>query len=153
MNRFLYAIAFACVALTFSSAFADHAIIASGTEASALASDGGSVPPYAVSEQLASEGKKLYKRRCGACHSLDTNRIGPQHRDVYGRQAGLVSDYNYSKALRKLDIIWTEKTLDKWLANPTAVAKGTSMGYRLRKAGERKAIIEYLKSVSSDHVD
>tara|TARA_R100000005_G_scaffold33903_1_gene15466 strand:- start:7370 stop:7708 length:339 start_codon:yes stop_codon:yes gene_type:complete len=95
------------------------------------------------------QGEKLYDRRCGGCHSLDNNRIGPRHRGVYGSKAGSVPDFNYSKALQKLDVIWTDETLDRWLKNPTAFAEGTSMGFRLRKANEREAIIQYLKSISA----
>jgi cytochrome c len=153
MKNTSYAIALICVTLIYSSVIAADAIKPSDTEKSAMASQGDSVPPYAVSEPLAAEGEELYKRRCGACHSLDNNRIGPRHRGVYGRKAGAVTDFKYSKALKKLDVVWTDQMLDEWLANPTAFAKGTSMGYRLKKADERKAIIEYLKSLSSarDH--
>ena len=33
-------------------------------------------------------GAELYDARCGACHSLEANRVGPAHRGVYGRKAG-----------------------------------------------------------------
>ncbi|WP_417819078.1 c-type cytochrome [Tritonibacter scottomollicae] len=93
-------------------------------------------------------GKELYIRRCGACHSVDQNRVGPRHRGVYGRKAGTVPDFRYSSALKKLNLTWNEKNLDRWLANPTAVAPGTAMGFQLRDPSERKRIIGYLKSVS-----
>lgn len=137
------------VVLISSSVVAKDSVNSSGREITQVTSQGDSVPPYAVSEQLVVKGEELYKRRCGGCHSLDNNRIGPRHRDVYGRKAGTVADYKYSKALRNLDVIWTDQTLDEWLVNPTAFAKGTSMGFRLKKADERHAIIEYLKSLSS----
>lgn len=137
------------VVLISSSVVAKDSVNSSGREITQVTSQGDSVPPYAVSEQLVVKGEELYKRRCGGCHSLDNNRIGPRHRDVYGRKAGTVADYKYSKALRNLDVIWTDQTLDEWLVNPTAFAKGTSMGFRLKKADERHAIIKYLKSLSS----
>lgn len=93
-------------------------------------------------------GKQLYTRRCGACHSVDQNRVGPRHRGVFGRKAGTVPDFRYTQALKKLNLAWNEKTLDRWLAYPTAVAPGTAMGYRLNNPAERKMIIEYLKSIS-----
>ncbi|MEP2989792.1 MAG: c-type cytochrome [Parasphingorhabdus sp.] len=101
----------------------------------------------AVSNQ-AIAGKKLYQSKCGACHSLDANRVGPQHRNVFGREAATVSGFRYSKALKKLNIRWTTKNLDIWLTNPSKLAPGTSMGFRLAKASDRKAIIAYLKSAS-----
>jgi cytochrome c len=36
----------------------------------------------------AGRGRELYESRCGGCHSLDANRVGPAHRGVYGRKAG-----------------------------------------------------------------
>jgi len=93
-------------------------------------------------------GRVLYQRQCGACHSLDQNRVGPKHRGVVGRVSGVVSDYRYSPALQDLDLIWTAETLDAWLENPSQVAPGTAMGFGLRDADDRAAIIEYLESVS-----
>ncbi len=107
------------------------------------------IPASAMAATRAAlSGKELYTRRCGACHSVDQNRVGPRHRGVYGRKAGTVPDYRYTKALKKLNLTWNEKNLNRWLTNPTAVAPGTAMGFRLNKPAERKAIIEYLKSVS-----
>lgn len=100
-------------------------------------------------QTLTDRGEQLYDRRCGACHSLDQNRVGPRHRGVYGRKAGAVSDFRYSKALKELDIVWNEETLNAWLADPTAFAPGTAMGFRLKDEEERKAIIAYLKSAST----
>lgn len=134
--------------LISSSVFAKDAVNSSDPEITQVTARGDSVSPYAVSEQLVAKGEELYKRRCGGCHSLDNDRIGPRHRDVYGRKAGAVADFKYSKALRNLDVVWTDQTLNEWLVNPTAFAKGTSMGFRLKKADERTAIIEYLKSLS-----
>ena len=36
----------------------------------------------------AARGQELYESRCGGCHSLDANRVGPAHRGVYGRKSG-----------------------------------------------------------------
>ena len=102
------------------------------------------------SSELIARGEALYERRCAACHSIDQNRVGPKHRGVYGRKAGSVPDFRYSRALRDLDIIWTEETLDAWLESPTTFAPGTSMGFRLVKPEERLAVIAYLRSLSDN---
>jgi len=109
--------------------------------------EGGEASPV-FSLDLIAQGEALYDRHCTACHSLDRNRVGPKHRGVYGRSAGTVSDFRYSKALRALDIVWNEDTLDAWLKNPPAFAPGTSMGFRLNDPEKRRAIIAYLKSQS-----
>jgi cytochrome c len=96
----------------------------------------------------ATRGEALYTARCGACHSLDANRVGPRHRDVVGRRAASVADFSYTPALRRLDVTWDEASLDRWLTNPTALAPGTAMGIRVASAQERADIIAYLAANS-----
>ncbi len=91
-------------------------------------------------------GETLYQARCGACHSIDANRIGPRHRGVFGRKAGGVEDYSYSPAVAASTINWDEETLNQWLENPQAFIPGQKMGFRLTKADERHDIIAYLKT-------
>jgi cytochrome c len=82
---------------------------------------------------------------------LDANRIGPKHRGVFGRKSGTVPGFHYSAALKKLNVVWNAQTLDRWLQNPAAMARGTAMGYRLTVAQERADVIAYLKQQSSQH--
>lgn len=91
-------------------------------------------------------GATLYEARCGVCHSLDANRIGPRHRGVFGRKAGAVADFAYSPALRKSGVVWTAANLDRWLTAPTGMVKGTMMGLRVPSAQDRADIIAYLAS-------
>jgi len=94
----------------------------------------------------ANRGETIYIAKCGACHSVDQNRIGPKHRDVYGRTAGGVEDYDYSSALRDSGIIWNTAALDEWLAGPTKMAPGTRMGLALSDEQDRRDVIAYLKA-------
>ncbi|MEO1135831.1 MAG: c-type cytochrome [Pseudomonadota bacterium] len=94
------------------------------------------------------EAEQLYVRRCGACHSLDANRVGPLHRGVVGRQAGSLTDYNYSEALERATFVWDAKRLDQWLSNPESLVPGQMMGFRLSDEAERNAIIRYLEAQS-----
>ena len=94
------------------------------------------------------KGERSYKSRCTGCHSLDSNRVGPKHRGVYGRTAGAVVEFRYSQALRDSDVVWTDETLDRWLANPEALIPGQRMNYRLSDAEMRRDIIAYLKQES-----
>lgn len=123
------------VAAGVSAAPASKTEIGAGPEKPALAGD-------------SSRGAELYVRRCGACHSLDQNRIGPRHRNVFGARAGAVNDYPYSQALKNLDVVWDQNNLNRWLENPPSMAPGTRMGFRLADDQERADIIAYLKSVS-----
>ncbi|MEP3247185.1 MAG: c-type cytochrome [Sneathiella sp.] len=103
----------------------------------------------ASAEMTVLDGEKLYQRKCAACHSLDHNRIGPQHRTVFGRKAGSLSGFRYTAALKQADFIWNEETLDIWLEKPPRMLPGTSMGFSLSKPAERKAVIQYLKSLGN----
>jgi len=91
-------------------------------------------------------GKALYQG-CQACHSIDDNDLGPKHRGVVGRPAGSVADYNYSAALKNSGLTWDEATLDRWLANPSALVPGTKMYFKIDDAQARADIIAYLKEL------
>ena len=94
-------------------------------------------------------GKEAYQARCGACHSLDANRVGPMHRGVFGREAGSAAGYLYSTALLGSQIVWSDDTLDLWLANPESVIPGQRMNFRIGDARTRANIIAYLKQQSA----
>jgi len=96
----------------------------------------------------AAHGKELYESRCGGCHSLDANRIGPAHRGVYGRKAGTAPNFSYSAAVRSSGVVWSEKTLDAWLTNPQALIPGQRMNFRVSTKENRADIIAYLRQES-----
>ena len=92
-------------------------------------------------------GQQIYESRCIACHSPDANRVGPMHRGVFGRKAGSLPDYTYSKALKGTDFVWNDQTLDRWLTNPQAFVPGQKMNFKVVKPEDRADIIAYLKSL------
>jgi len=93
-------------------------------------------------------GQTLYLNTCGGCHSVDTDRIGPRHRNVVGRAVASVQGYDYSSALKKLGGIWTPDRLDKWLSGTQKMAPGSKMYLEVDDPAERRLIITYLQSVS-----
>lgn len=106
------------------------------------------VDAFAMPSADLAKAKMLYESKCGACHSLDENRIGPKHRGVVGRKVASVSDYDYSPALKKLGGVWTPERLDKWLQSPQALAPGSKMFFQVPDPAQRKAIIAYLAANS-----
>jgi cytochrome c len=96
----------------------------------------------------AGRGKELYESRCGGCHSLDANRVGPAHRGVYGRKAGTAPNFSYSTAVKSSTVVWEEKTLGAWLTNPQAVIPGQRMNFRVALPEDRADIIAYLRQQS-----
>lgn len=95
----------------------------------------------------AQRGEVLYQQKCKACHSVEDNSTGPRHKGVFGRRAGTVGDYRYSLALEDQDFTWDEKTLDAWLADPSAVVTGNLMGMSVQSSQDRRDLIAYLKTL------
>ena len=91
-------------------------------------------------------GAVLYQQRCGGCHSIDANRVGPRHRGVIGRKAGSIADYNYSPALHAANFAWDEARLNVWLQGPSRLVPGTKMFFSVPDPKERAAIIAYLRT-------
>lgn len=91
----------------------------------------------------------FFSAGCIACHSIACNRNGPKLGGVIGRRARSVSDYTeYSEAMKNSKIIWTEKTLNAYLANPAAVVPRNSMiswGFNLEDEKQRRDLIDFLK--------
>ncbi len=89
------------------------------------------------------DGKKAFNK-CKSCHSLTINKHGPSLGNIFNNKVGS-GKYKYSKAMKKSNIIWTEKTLDEFLANPKTYIKGTKMKIRGLKKTKREVVIKYLK--------
>ncbi len=98
-------------------------------------------------------GAGIYQR-CQACHSLDRNRSGPKHCGLFGRKAGSVPGYRYSKAMLRAGFVWDAASLDRFLANPMKAMPGTRMGYAgVRDPGERADLIAYLRVATAGPPD
>jgi cytochrome c len=100
--------------------------------------------PHSGSGQSPASGKEVFLKRCGGCHALDRDKEGPQLRGVYGRKAGSLSSFQYSEALKKSNIVWTEETLERWLTDTEKLVPNNDMTFQVEKPDERRAIIEYL---------
>lgn len=94
-------------------------------------------------------GEAVYAR-CLACHALGYDRTGPRHCGLFGRRAGSVKGFVYSDAMKRSKIVWNEKTLDLFLADPVKTIPGTAMGYAGVKDGKERAdLIAYLKQANA----
>lgn len=90
-------------------------------------------------------GEAIYSR-CLGCHSLEYNRTGPKHCGLLGRRAGNAPDYEYSPAMKRSKLVWNEKTLDRFLADPLTTVPGTTMTYAgVPDPQDRADLIAYLK--------
>ena len=66
---------------------------------------------------------------------------------VFGRKSGTEPGYNYSPAMKGLNVTWDEKTLDEWLQGPSKMARGTKMVYFVPNEKDRQDVIAYLKTL------
>ncbi|GGC88757.1 c-type cytochrome [Chelatococcus reniformis] len=103
--------------------------------------------------QAAPDGEQLFRSRCGSCHALEPGpgRIGPPLAGVFGRKAAVVEGARYSAAMRGSQLTWDEQTLESYLANPRQAVPGTTMTVGLADAGQRQAVIAYLRGLPSAH--
>ena len=98
--------------------------------------------------QTSSDGKTLFEKRCGGCHALDRDKEGPRLGGIYGRAAAASNSFQYSDALKKSGIVWTQATLDRWLTDTEKLVPNNDMAFHVENASEREAIIGYLKASS-----
>lgn len=102
------------------------------------------------------KGAKIYKK-CNACHQVGEgakNRVGPQLNTLFGRVAGSLEDFSYSKSMERAGtdgVVWTEATLDAFLENPKSLVSKTRMSFAgLEKTADRADVIAYLRLFSDD---
>jgi cytochrome c len=95
-------------------------------------------------------GKALFSR-CAACHTADKggpNGLGPNLYGVAGRKAGSKKDFSYSAAMRNSGIVWSNRTLDAYIAHPADVVPGNRMAFAgVPDAKQRADLIAWLDTL------
>ena len=111
------------------------------------------------------EARALYMSTCSKCHGgiaedaisrrnaellhyVVTMPLGPRLTGVFGRQAGIIDNYPYSrgfKAMIENPWVWNEETLDLWLTSSQAFIRGSTMFLKVPDPDDREKIIGYLK--------
>ncbi len=76
---------------------------------------------------------------------------GPPLRGVYGRPAGSVTDFSYSRAFKRAlhGVVWNRETLDAWITDSQKRVPGALMFYKQPAPEIRRQIITYLKAHST----
>ena len=92
-------------------------------------------------------------RACVACHTLkpdEGNRAGPTLHGIFERRIATLPGYNFSAALRRLDIVWTRVMLAKLFeVGPATYTPGTKMPeQRIGAPEDRAALVEFLEGAT-----
>ena len=84
----------------------------------------------AQAEGDAVKGKQIFAK-CAICHDTvpGKNKIGPSLAGIVGRPSGSIPGFKYSPANLAANVTWDEATLDKYLIDPKAMIKGTTMPF------------------------
>ena len=103
---------------------------------------------------FAQSGEKLF-RKCAACHAVGEGagmKVGPHLNNLFGRTAGGIDGYRYSKPMRAAGeggLVWTDATLAEYLKAPRTYIKGTRMNFvGFKKQADLTAMIAYLRKFS-----
>ena len=98
-------------------------------------------------------------RKCMACHAVGeraTNRVGPVLNDVFGRVAGSLEGYNFSKAMVDKGaegLVWDHDTLSQFLHKPRDFVPGTKMSFAgISDQAAIDNLLAYLLTFSPDYV-
>lgn len=113
-----------------------------------LAGNGDPLAAYA-----GDHGAEIF-RACIACHTLspdEGNRAGPTLSGIFGRRIATLPGYNFSDALKKLDIVWTPETVSKLFEiGPAAYTPGTKMPeQQIGSPQDRKALVDFLQRAAA----
>jgi cytochrome c len=107
-----------------------------------------------LSEFSGDRGAELF-RACVACHTLKRdaeNRAGPSLNHVFGRRIATAPGYNFSPALKKLDIVWNAETIGKLFEiGPSRYTPGTKMPEQtIENSSDRDALVKFLEKATKD---
>jgi cytochrome c len=94
-------------------------------------------------------------RACVACHTLrpdEGQKAGPSLWHVFGRRIATLPGFNFSPALKKLDIVWSKETVAKLFEiGPAHYTPGTKMPEQTIGAEEdRKALVDFLARATAN---
>jgi cytochrome c2 len=88
---------------------------------------------------------------CWTCHDLagPTKMVGPSLLGVYGRRSGTAPNYSGSPAMIGAAIVWDDRSLSSFLANPSGFVPGNRMVFPgIPDPGARADLLFYLRHVT-----
>lgn len=115
---------------------------------------GGATRSFLRDPEKMPNGERQFMRKCSICHALTpppSRKAGPTLYGVFGRAAGAVPGYPYSKTLAQADIIWSEDTIDALFdEGPDHYIPGSKMPMqRITAATDRQDLVTFLRGASA----
>ena len=97
------------------------------------------------------DGAQVFAQQCQGCHVGPSTPLAPSLAGVYGSHIASKGDFEYSAGLKAKNAdTWTDANLDTFLKGPQDFAPGTAMYISPQADENRKALIEYLKTLKPD---
>ncbi len=125
--------------------------VAPAAAAPAAPTQTAAAPAAASDAELIAQGEKVFAP-CKACHTVEAggpNRLGPNLHGLFGRKSGTMEGYKFSEAMTKAGVVWDEKTIDTYMANPKTFIPGNRMAFPgVPKPENRAALIAFLKQAT-----
>jgi cytochrome c len=70
--------------------------------------------------------------KCRPCHDVGPDakiKLGPPLNGINGRKSASFAGFNYSDAVKGLNLTWDAAKFKQWINNPSAMAPGTRMAF------------------------
>jgi cytochrome c len=112
------------------------------------------LPEDPLKQYAGDHGAEVF-RACVSCHTLkpdEAQKAGPTLWHIFGRRIATLPGYNFSPALKKLDIVWSKETVAKLFEiGPAHYTPGTKMPEQTIGADDdRKALVEFLARATTN---
>jgi len=101
----------------------------------------------AISAEI-EQGRRIYAT-CLACHAVNApGPVGPDLRGIFGRKAGTLPGFRFSRALRNSNIVWNIDALNTYLSDPQAAVPGNLMPFPgLPDKEARRELLAFLRTL------
>jgi cytochrome c len=96
------------------------------------------------------DGAQVFANQCAGCHVGPSSPLAPSLAGVAGSKIASKSDFEYSAGLKGKNDVWSDANLDAFLKGPQDFAPGTAMYIAPQSDENRKALIDYLKTLKPD---
>jgi cytochrome c len=92
--------------------------------------------------------------KCRPCHDVGPDakvKLGPPLNGIDGRKSATYAGFNYSDAVKGLNVTWDAAKFKQWISNPSGMAPGTRMAFAgIKDDGEIASLWAYIDQFKAD---